>query len=153
MSDGRFLEAVRAAAGPIEAIGATYMLHPETFERSVKNGYPHPFAGYFAGRGGVLGDAPAPVVEAVLQVFESGFVKTFWEQGQPVHGAKRGAELYSEQIHLWAREHLAGAPNVQRLADLGQKVIDATPGTGMPLFAGWKAMPLPLAPAPGQCRF
>jgi hypothetical protein len=73
----------------------------------------------------------------------------FWEQGQPVHGARKGAELYAEQIHQWARDHLKDAPNLERLAELGQKVIEATPNNGLPLFAGWKAMPLP-ADAPAR---
>ncbi|MDT7646008.1 MAG: hypothetical protein QOC75_3008, partial [Pseudonocardiales bacterium] len=42
MSDTSTLEAARAAGGPIEEIGALYMLHPETFARSTENGYPHP---------------------------------------------------------------------------------------------------------------
>jgi hypothetical protein len=140
---GPIEEAVRAAADPIEVLGANYMLHPETFARTIENGYPHPFAGYFAGRGGVLGDVPTEIIDAIFYVFEPSVAKLFWEQGQAVHGAKKGAELYFEQIHLWARDHLADAPNLERLAELGEKIIQSTPASGLPLFAGWKAMPLP----------
>ena len=42
-----------AAAG--EAI-SIFMLHPETSQETLDAGYPDPFAGYFVGRGGVLGD-------------------------------------------------------------------------------------------------
>jgi len=147
VSDASTLEAVKAAAGPIEAIGATYMLHPETFERTAANGYPHPFAGYFVGRGGVLGDAPAEVVTAVFQVFEPGAVTMFWEQGVAVHGARKGAELYSQQIDAWAQDHLKGVPNLERLVEIGQKLVAAAPTHGLPVFAGWKALPLPASTA------
>jgi hypothetical protein len=139
----QILEAVRSAAGPIEAIGANCMLDPEMFQGSTDNGYAHPFAGYFAGRGGVLGDAPAEVVTAVFQVFEPNAVKLFWDQGVAVHGARKGAELYADQLAAWARDRLKAVPGLERLCELGQKLIDATPGNGLPLYAGWKAMPLP----------
>lgn len=149
MSDARTLGAVRAAGGPIEQIGANLMLHQETFDRSAANGYAHPFAGYFVGRGGVLGDAPVEIVDAVFQVFAPEVVKSCWEQGVAVHGARKGAELYAEQIRQWGRDHLKGFPGAGRLAELGEKLITATPNNGLPLFAGWKAMPLP-ADAPGR---
>ena len=38
------------------------MLHQETMARAAENGYDNPFAFYFAGRGGVLGDVDAEVV-------------------------------------------------------------------------------------------
>ena len=143
MADQQTLAAVRAAAGPIEAIGASCMLDPQMFQGSTDNGYGHPFAGYFAGRGGVLGDAPAEVVTAVFQVFEPNAVKLFWDQGVAVHGARKGAELYADQLAGWARDRLKETPDLERLCELGQKLIDATPGNGLPLYAGWKAMPLP----------
>jgi hypothetical protein len=141
VSDTALLDAVQASAGPIEELGATYILHPETFERSTAHGYPHPFAGYFAGRGGVLGDVDPGVVDAVFAVFEPGVVRMFWEQGRPVHGAAKGAYLYQEQIAVWARDHLKDAPGLDRIVELGEKVINAAPNSGLPLFAGWRAMP------------
>jgi hypothetical protein len=143
MADPQMLDAVRSAAGPIEAIGANFMLDPETFQGSMDNGYAHPFAGYFAGRGGVLGEAPAEVANAVFQVFEPNALQMFWDQGLAVHGARKGAEIYADQLAGWARQHLKDAPGLERLGALGEKLIGATPGNGLPLFAGWKAMPLP----------
>jgi hypothetical protein len=142
VSDTSTLEAARAAGGPIEEIGALYMLHPETFARSTENGYPHPFAGYFAGRGGVLGDADASTVNAVFAVFEPNVVKMFWEQGLAVHGAAGGAAVYNDQVAEFARRHLSGAEGLDRIVELGQRVVDSAPVLGMPLFAGWKSMPL-----------
>jgi len=136
------LEAVRAAGPPIEEIGTLFMLHPDTFAQSTAHGYPHPFAGYFAGRGGVLGEADAGTVDAIFAIFEPNAVKTFWENGVAVHGAAGGARLYAEQVAEFGRLHLKGADGLDRIAELGEKIIEAAPVTGLPLFAGWKRMPL-----------
>lgn len=142
MSDTTTLDATRAGAGSIEQIGALFMLHPETLAQSEAHGYPHPFAGYFAGRGGVLGEVDAGIVDAVFAVFEPGMVTMLWEQGLAVHGAAGGASLYNDQIADFARKHLTGALGLDRIVELGTKVIDNAPTLGMPLFAGWQRMPL-----------
>lgn len=142
MSDASTLDAVRAAGGPIEEIGALFMLHPETFAQSAERGYPHPFAGYFAGRGGVLGAAEASTVDAVFAVFEPSVVTMFWEQGLPVLGPAGAAAFYNDQIADFGRKHLTGAEGLDRIAELGLKVIESAPVIGLPLFAGWKQMPL-----------
>lgn len=141
MTDTRIANALQAAAGPIENAGATWMLHPEQFEASTAAGYGHPFAGYFAGRAGVLGDAPTAVVDATLAVFAPEVVKTMWEMGQPVRGGRGGAELYFSQAAEWARRHLAGIDGLTRFAELGDKVIACAPTFGLPLFAGWADLP------------
>lgn len=147
MSDARIAEASRAAAGPIGAIGAAFMLHPDTFKRAGESGYEHPFACYFAGRGGVLGDVDAEVINAVFWSFEPGLVDMFWSQGQPVHGAAKAAGIYSDQMAAWARDHIATVPGLDRIVELGEKVIAAAPSNGLPLYAGWKVMPRASDPA------
>jgi hypothetical protein len=142
LNDAALNDAARAAGGPIEAIGALFMLHPETFARSAENGYANPFAGYFAGRGGVLGEADTNTVNAVFAVFEPNAVKAFWEEGVAVHGAAGGAAVYNEQVAEFARKHLKDAEGLDRIAELGQRVVDSAPVLGLPLFAGWKSMPL-----------
>jgi hypothetical protein len=141
VSEASTVAAVRAAGGPIEEIVAIYMLHPETFEQTTKNGYEHPLAGYFAGRSGVLGDATADVVSSIMVFFEPSVVRGFWEQGLPVHGGLGGAKIYYEQAAEFARKYLTGVEGLDRLVELGEKVIESAPAQGFPLFAGWRAMP------------
>ncbi|MCB0939925.1 MAG: evbL [Mycobacterium sp.] len=128
-----------AAAG--EAV-SVFMLNPETFEKSLAVGYPDPFSAYFAGRGGVLGEASATTVNAVFAVFEPNLVKTCWETGVGVHNAAESARQYWDQVAEFGRRHLAGAEGVDRIAELGEKVIADAPEPGLPLYAGWRAMPL-----------
>lgn len=135
-------DAARASGAPVEQAVALFMLHPETFAESVAAGYENPFAGYVAGRGGVLGEATGVTVSSIFTVFEPNFLRALWEEGVAVHGATGAAELYWAQAAGFARKYLAGAEGLDRIAALGEKIVAATPDAGLPLYAGWRAMPL-----------
>ncbi len=137
--DNASVRDLAAAAG--EAI-SIFMLHPETSQESLEAGYPDPFAGYFVGRGGVLGDTTAETVNAVFAVFEPNVVQLCWRNGLAVRDAAGSAQLYWDQCADFGRRHLAGVAGLDRLAALGEKVIAAAPEPGLPLYAGWRAMPL-----------
>ena len=136
------VDAIRTAGAAIGEAVSVFMLSPDTFEKSLAAGYPDPFAAYFAGRGGVLGDATGRTVTPVFAVFEPGLAKTCWENGVAVHGASESARLYWSQAADFARSYLAGADGLDRIAALGEKVIAAADEPGLPLYAGWRAMPL-----------
>jgi hypothetical protein len=142
MTDNDLIDAVCVAGASVQQAVALFMLHPETFAESVAAGYQNPLAGYVAGRGGVLDQATPATVSSAFAVFEPGSVGALWEQGVGVRGATGAAELYWEQTAGFARRHLAGAEGLDRFASLGEKIIAATPGNGLPLYAGWRAMPL-----------
>ena len=135
-------DAVRAAGGPIEQAVAVFMLHPETFGGSIAAGYENPFAGYVLGRGGVLPDATGQSVAEAFVIFEPNFIQAMWDQGAPVRIAAEAAELYWEQTGDFGRKYLAGAQGASRIAELGEKIIAATPGGDLPLYSGWRRMPL-----------
>ncbi|CAN5813175.1 evbL [soil metagenome] len=142
MSHNDLLEATQAAGGPIEQAVAMFMLHPETFAESMAAGYENPFAGYVAGRGGVLGEATGVAVSSIFVVFEPNFLRRLWEEGIAVRGATEAADIYWEQTAGFGRRYLAGAQGLDRLAELGEKIIAAASDVGMPLYAGWRTMPL-----------
>lgn len=149
MSDPRIATATRDAGHPIEAVGGAWMLHPEQLEASTEAGYPHPFAHYAAGRGGVLGDVPAGIIDSVFAVFEPTLIGQLWDSGVAVHGARGSAELYYRQCAEWGQRHLAGIADLDRFVELGERLIEKAPTLGLPLFAGWKAMPR-VADTPGR---
>lgn len=142
MSDHDMFEAARSAGAPIQQAVTVFMLHPETFAESVAAGYQNPLAGYVAGRGGVLGAASGVTVGSVFVIFEPDFLGGLWEEGVAVRGAAGAASLYWEQAAGFARKYLAGAEGLDRIAALGEKIIAATPGAGMPLYAGWRTVRL-----------
>ncbi|KUI33546.1 evbL [Mycobacterium sp. IS-1496] len=142
MSVDDVLDAAATAGAAIEQAVAVFMLHPETYGGSVAAGYQNPLAGYVAGRGGVLGEATGATVSAVFAVFEPTGLAALWDEGVAVRGAAGAAEVYWNQTAEFGRKYLAGAEGLERLAALGEKLIAATPIGGLPLFAGWRAMPL-----------
>ena len=139
MNTSQATSEVGAAVG--EA-GGIFMLHPETFAGSVAAGYANPLAGYVAGRGGVLGEATGATVAAVFAIFEPTMTAGLWDEGVAVRGAAGAASVYWDQLAGFARKYLAGAEGLGRIAELGEKVIAATPIAGLPMFTGWRAMPL-----------
>ncbi|WP_445167579.1 SCO6745 family protein [Mycolicibacterium sp. Dal123E01] len=136
------VESIRAAGAAIGEAISVFMLNPDTFEKSLAAGYPDPFAAYFAGRGGVLGDATGTTVTSVFAVFEPNLARSCWENGVAVHAASESCRLYWEQIAGFGRTYLTEAEGLDRIAALGEKVIAAAPEPGLPLYAGWRAMPL-----------
>ncbi|GAY15922.1 evbL [Mycobacterium sp. shizuoka-1] len=142
MSSNTDIDAVRTAGAAIGEAISIFMLNPDTFAKSRAAGYPDPFAAYFAGRGGVLGDATGTTVNAVFAVFEPNLAKTCWETGVAVHDASTSCRLYWDQLAEFGRTYLAGAEGLDRIAALGEKVIAEAPEPGLPLYAGWRAMPL-----------
>lgn len=143
MSDKDVWTSAAATAGAaMEQSVAIFMLNPETYGASVAAGYENPLCGYVAGRGGVLGEASGDTVSAVFAVFEPTAIAALWDEGVKVRGAAGAAAQYWEQTAEFGRKYLAGAAGLDRIAALGKKVIDATPIAGLPLFAGWRSMPL-----------
>ena len=135
-------QSVRDAGAAIgEAIGV-FMLHPETFGGSIAAGYENPFAGYVAGRGGVLGEATGATVASVFTIFEPNFVNACWEEGVAVCGAAGAAKIYWNQVADFGRKYLTGAEGIARIAQLGEKVIAETSPLGLPMYAGYRSMPL-----------
>ena len=142
MSHAKLDQSVRDAGAAMgEAIGV-FMLHPETFGGSVAAGYENPFAGYVAGRGGVLGEATGATVASVFAIFEPNFINACWEEGLAVRGAAGAAKIYWNQVADFGRKYLTGAEGPARIAELGEKIIAATSPLGLPMFAGYRSMPL-----------
>lgn len=143
-------DAARAiGAGMGEAIGI-FMLHPQTFAGSIAAGYSNPFSGYAAGRGGVLGEATGTTVASIFAIFEPTFLAALWDEGIAVRGAAGAAQVYWDQVADFGRAYLAGTDNPARIVELATKVIAATPAVGMPMYAGWRAMPLAPAQEPAD---
>jgi hypothetical protein len=96
---------------------------------------------YVAGRAGVLGDVPADVAAAALVFFEPNAVRGAWERSAPVLPRAQAAEAWAARAHEWARANFTG--DLDRLADLLRRIVDAAPVAAAPLFAGWRLLPVP----------
>lgn len=66
-----------------------------------------------------------------------------------VAGAREAACRYGAACAAWGRDHLGPLDGVDRIATLGERLVDAAEESGLPLFAGWRAEPR-VADPPGR---
>lgn len=144
------LATARALAAPVGATGGAFMLHPETLQPGKDAGYPGGFSYYVVGRGGVLGDVDASVIISAFGFFAPELVRSLWESGVAVEGARAGADRYALGCAAWGRSRLSGFAGASRLVELLEKVIDGSDPTGLSLFTGWRAQAR-VSDAHGRC--
>jgi hypothetical protein len=138
------LETAVAMSGPIHDLGGVFMRARPTLKRGPELGFPRGWSFYICGRGGVLGDVVPDVIAAAYVFFPVAFVQQQWLLGRAVMEPAKAAEAYAEACRDWGREHLAGVDaDLDRLVELLRRVAAAADPAGAPLFAGWRALPLP----------
>jgi hypothetical protein len=136
------LAAATATASAVSTVGSHFMLDGNTYKRGAELG----FSGldfYIAGRGGVLGDVDADVVAAALTFFEPGHVRTQWDAGRAVMPAAKAADAFAACCHAWADEHVPDDLDAMHLAELAGRVVATARPACAPVFAGWRALPVP----------
>ncbi|MGV9615369.1 SCO6745 family protein [Nocardia xishanensis] len=130
----------------VQELGGGFMFSREAKEFGRSTGVDGFFGPYTRGRGGVLGDVDADVVTAAFGFFPAHSIRKAWES-VPMPAAK-AAEGYLAACQDYGRRKLADFEQVERLAQLLEVVVAAADPAGVPLFAGWRALPLPTdAPA------
>ena len=132
-----------AACGPlIQELGSGYMISPQARAFSKQHGL-RGWQGYFVGRGSVLGDVDADVVTAAFGFFPVDVVREAWEGARTAIDVATAREGYAEVCREWGRARLESFAGAGRLAELLGWVVDGTDVAALPLFAGWRAVPLP----------
>ena len=142
------LATAAAAKATVVSLGAGFMISPEAKAAGKAGGY-RGWELYMAGRAGVLGDAPATVVAAALGFFDPEMVRRNWEAGRAVRPVAEAVARYTEVCRDWGRNRWGAVDDLDRLCDLMARVVDAADPSGLPVFAGWRAQPLP-GDAPGR---
>lgn len=149
MSSNSAVETARLIAGPVGASGGAFMLHPEVLGPGKEAGYGG-FAYYVVGRGGVLGDVDSRVIASAFGFFSPGIIAKLWADGIKVEGARAGADRYAAACADFGRRRLTDFAGAARLAELIERVTSSADNSGLALFAGWQAQPLP-TDAAGRC--
>mgnify|MGYP006273036481 FL=1 len=137
------LDAATRLAPLVVDLGGAFMLDPSVLGPGKEAGYPGGFSYYVVGRGGVLGDVDANVVSSAFGFFEPSLVRSLWEAGVVVEGARAGADRYTQGCCDWGRRRLAPWTGAARTAELLTRVIDQADDSGLALFAGWRAQARP----------
>ncbi len=141
-----------AAKGPIGDLGGNWMMS-DAEEQATTDAGMVDWQLYFLGRHGVLGDVDTDVILAAAFFFPPDHLRREWATARALMTPAEGLSRYLAVCHQWGRDRLAGFGDVDRLSELGQMVVDASGVVGLPLFAGWRAVPLPDAgPASGADR-
>lgn len=146
MSDLRrmeILDCVSTVARPIHDFGDEFMSDEATAAIGREAGFAPGRGFYCRGRFGVLGEAPAPVVQAVQGFLGPGLVTAGWLAGRPVMPAREAAARYARAVRTWGRAHIPAEVDVEHFNRLAQQLIDAADADALPLFAGWRAQPCP----------
>ncbi len=123
-------------------LGAAFAECPGTLRRAGQLGLTG-WAFSVAGRAGALGDVRADTAAAVLGFIAPEAVRDGWDAARKVAAPAQIAAQHRQECCRWGRERLDPLPGVQRLVDLAERVVLAADGAGLPLFAAWRAMPMP----------
>ena len=101
------LAVVTATSVPIHDIGTAIYLSPDVTGWAAEWGWSNPFAFYFAGRGGMLGDVGARRGDVRPRVVRSDAVQPMFTEGVGVAGA-------TGRLHAWPRRTGSGARSTTR---------------------------------------
>jgi hypothetical protein len=135
-------EAAAATSTPISQLASHFMLDPATYVRGGELGF-EGMNFYVAGRGGVLGRVDADVVSAGFVFFNPVTIRAGWEASLSVMDPAEAAAAFAECGYQWGRDKLPDDLDAARLAELAGAVASGASPAGAPVFAGWRAMPVP----------
>jgi hypothetical protein len=137
-----------AAKAAVNKLGGAFGTCPKTLRRARELGLTG-WAFYVAGRGGALGDVRSDTVASALGFIAPEAVHDGWESARRVGRPDQIAGYNLVECCRWGREKLTGLPRLARVIELTERVVLAAEPAGLPLFAAWRAMPVP-ADDPGS---
>lgn len=131
-----------ATAEPLGNIGAHFYFQPETLAAGKELGLDG-FRFYVLGRGGVMGDVDAALVQSGFGYFDPALIAKMWNSAKERVGPKAAATAYLEAGYALARTNFEDSPALAAFAAAAEKVIDSVDRSALPLFAAHAAMPVP----------
>lgn len=129
--------------GGVVTLGGGFMISRYAKAVGVELGLEGGWTSYYAGRCGVLGAVDADVVTAALVFRPADAVREGWETVLAATMPAAASASYARACQEWGRAKLDGFAGAGRVAELCGLVGAEAEVAGLPLFAGWRAMPLP----------
>lgn len=123
-------------------IGAAFYFAPETLARGKEIGLSG-MRFYAVGRGGVLGDVDAAVIQSAYGYFHPSLLAKWWDQGTAVMAPRDAAREYIACCDAFGRAKFAATGGLDAYVDAATSVIAAADGGALALFAGVRAEPVP----------
>jgi hypothetical protein len=135
-------QAAAAAKGAVLELGGAFSHDPKTMRKARQLGLTG-WAFYVAGRAGALGDVGPDTVAAAMAFIAPEAVRDGWEAAGKVASPHAVAGYNLGECCRWGRENLEPFYGLPRLVELVERVVSEADPAGMPLFAAWRAMPVP----------
>ena len=132
------LAVVQSTSVPIHDIGTAAYLSPDIAGWAAEWGWSNPFAFYFAGRGGMLGDVGADVVTSAFGWFAPSAVHAMYSEGIGVAGATGAAARMAEAHGKWGEKHYGEVEGLEEIVAVTEELVDGLEGSALPLFVGWR---------------
>jgi len=132
------LAVVKTTYDPIHDIGTAIYLSPDVMGWAAEWGWSNPFAFYFAGRGGMLGDVGVDVVTSAFGWFQPDAVEAMYTEGIGVAPPKEAAARMAEAHSKWGRKHYADVKGLDGIVAVTEEMVDGLEGSAIPLFVGWR---------------
>lgn len=121
---------------------AAFAESPQTLRRARLMGLSG-WAYHVAARAGALGDVRPETAAAAMGFIAPEAVIDGWEAAAKQIPPVDVAAWHLRELCRWGVDNLGGFPRLGRLVELTQRVASTADYTGMPLFAAWRAMPVP----------
>jgi hypothetical protein len=142
------LELVAEACPKIGSLGSAFYFDPDTLARGKELGLDG-FRFYFLGRGGVLGDVEAPVVQSAFGYFAPATVDKIWNSARQRMSPRDAGRENLESARELGRKRLTGIEGLEAFCAAARAVDEAADPAALALYAGISAEPLCDDP-PGQ---
>ncbi len=127
----------------IGSLGGAFMISRYAKAAAAEQGFTGIWTSYLAGRVGVLGEVDADVVTAAIAFYPPDLVRGSWAAACATVPVRQAALRYAAACHAWGEARLGGFDGAGRLAELTLTVAREADVAGAPLFAAWRALPLP----------
>jgi hypothetical protein len=133
--------AANAKPGLAKLVGA-FAESPQTLRRARLLGLSG-WAYHVSARAGALGEVRPETVTAAIGFIAPEAVTDGWEATAKTSEPMEVATWHLHELCRWGADRLGGFPRVARLLELSRRVVSAVDAAGLPLFAAWRAMPVP----------
>ncbi|HLZ37923.1 MAG TPA: hypothetical protein VKP64_09240 [Mycobacteriales bacterium] len=135
-------QAAAEVKAAVSRLGGAFTVDPAMHAACAAAGYPDWALGV-AGRAAPLGEVPPDIVAAALVFFPADHVVRACAATRAVSPPSRVLETFLGACHGWGRAHLAGVDGLDVVCPLLDRVVASADAAGVPLFAGWRAVPQP----------
>jgi hypothetical protein len=101
------------------------------------------WAYHVSARAGALGEVRPETVASAIGFIAPEAVIDGWEATAKTSAPMEVATWHLHELCMWGIEQIGGFPRLHRLLELAGRVVAAVDYAALPLFAAWRAMPVP----------